>query len=101
MDTTEDRVKKYRGRFLNKLVREHDDRPIPDSWVITPLRKICPRCGRMGSVFIDTDRTAMVGAVAIIWDAPSKAGTGGDRDTCLRIVDLFTPVFGCGYDDHD
>lgn len=93
---------KHEEMFLSKMDRPTGAEPIPPTWSPTGLKKVCPRCGREGTVFID-DAPVVVNGVpepsfAIEWDGSPRGGMRQDRDRCLRLVALFDTNFGCGYD---
>lgn len=60
----------------------------------TGLFKKCPRCGRIGEVFVETDDDGLW--FSIIWQ--SRSDRGVDRDRSMTIEDVTDPKTGCGYD---
>ena len=64
----------------------------------TGLRKVCPRCRRMGTVYVNLDLQTFT----IMWEGAPRGMHGGefDRDIGLNWHDLLSRTFGCGYDKH-
>ncbi len=62
----------------------------------TGLRKVCPRCHRMGTVYFNP----ILKLFTILWEGPPRGMHGGecDRDIALGIENLMNPNSGCGYD---
>lgn len=75
------------ARNIAKL--RHDSPPVE-----TGLLKQCPRCKRLGTVYVVEDD------FMIVWDGPPRGGHGYelDADTTLSLGDLINPINGCGYD---
>jgi len=63
----------------------------------TGLRKVCPRCKRVGIIFISPDNTP---SFTIHWEGSPRGNHGGtyDQDINLGWQDLINPQSGCGYD---
>ena len=63
----------------------------------TGLWKRCPRCNRMGQVFVD--KTVSGDFFKIVWEGKARGGAvDHDIDTCLDLGDLLDCDMGCGYD---
>ena len=71
--------------------QEETERLLP-----TGLRKICPRCKRIGTVFLNPEDNFFT----ILWEGPPRGGHGGecDRDILVHLTTLINPNAGCGYD---
>ena len=64
---------------------------------LTGLIKKCPRCKRLGKVFLDPNASYLIEWP--IRGSQNKHGADGrHRDIVLRIEDLLDPELGCGYD---
>jgi len=63
----------------------------------TGLWRKCPRCGRMGEVFIDKGMSAP-GTPMFVVEWQRKGWVKASRDRMVSTQDLFGPTFGCGYD---
>ena len=65
----------------------------------TLLRRICPRCGRSGTVYWDKENQTC--PFDIVWDGPPRNPYDGarDEDWNVTLSELLNDNFGCGYDD--
>lgn len=64
----------------------------------TGLKKVCPRCGRAGWVFLFSYGADIERRAAIVWEGAARGGAKpADIDTC-RPEEMFRPTFGCGLD---
>lgn len=65
----------------------------------TGLIKVCPRCGRYGTVAVKIEDK--VAWFAILWEGPARhpnPGLAHDIDIMVRPAHLNDPNMGCGYD---
>ena len=67
----------------------------------TGLKKLCPRCGRAGTVFIEAGLEPEEEVTfVVVWEGKGRNPYGSlkDFDCAVTIREVFNPDFGCGYD---
>lgn len=76
---------------------QHEKRPPAITMQPTGLFKRCPRCSRMGEVFLPSWPEPR--CPVIVWDGPARGAHGARRDTDLlqSPAGLMAEDFGCGY----